>query len=197
MTFQDQEPGAPEAPQDGGFAPAPMAPRMPVPPPTRPRAATSRALNVVLGVAVVVAVAGIAFAAGRLTVPAAASTGGFGNRPGNGGYFPGFVNGGNGNGALGGGGVIEGTIVAVGADSLTIRIGGTANGGQGLEIQIPISASTAVHTQASATSGDLSAGQKILVQLGTPTTGATAAPAASGAPRAIQQPATDVTIVAP
>jgi len=40
----------------------------------RPKKSSSRLLNVVLGLAVVVAIGGVAFAAGRLTAPAAAAT---------------------------------------------------------------------------------------------------------------------------
>src|SRR5690349_20096310 len=60
---------------------------------------SNRALNILLGGALVLAVAGIAFAAGRLTAPAATITGG--NFPG-GGVFNGQTgpNGGNGNGGF-------------------------------------------------------------------------------------------------
>ena len=123
-----------------------------------------------------------------------------GGAPGGGSFPPGFGDG-QGGGFVGGGfrsaSVLEGTIVAVTGDSLTLRIGNAVDGGQGIEIVIPLSSATAVHTQASASSGDLASGQKVLVQLGTPEAGATAAPAASGAPRQVQAPASDVTIVTP
>jgi hypothetical protein len=93
--------------------------------------------------------------------------------------------------------VLEGTIVAVTSDSLTLRIGNAVDGGQGTEVVIPLSTATAVHTQASASSADLASGQTVLVQLGTPAAGSTAAPVASGAPGQIQAAASDVTIVMP
>jgi hypothetical protein len=195
-------------------AAAPVAARLPVTPSKKPAGSSSnsRRANILLGVAGVVAVAGIAFAGGRMTAPvAAAGTGGpgFGAGGGANGEFPGFGGGANGTGGAGGGfaggglggaSVLSGTIVSVASDSLTLKIGG-ANGNPGIEIKIPLAPSTAVHTQTAASSSALAAGQKVLVQLGAPAAGsaagATPAPAASGAPRQVQAPASDVTIVAP
>ena len=184
---------------------APVAARLPVSSSAKSSPRSSRIANLLLGVAAIVAVSGIAFAAGRVTAPAAAA-GGNGGRAfdGNGDLPAGFGNGNGGAGLVGGGifrgaggGVIEGTIVSVRSDSMVIEIGSTAAGGQGIQITIPISTSTAIHTQASASSDDLSAGQKVLVQLGSTPAGSTPAPVASGAPRDVQTPASDVTIVAP
>lgn len=202
-TAASVEPGSPDSASE---RPAPVAPRLPIAPGRKPSASNSRVVNLLLGLAAVIAVGGLAFAAGRMTVPAAATTGD-GNGPGafGNGNFPDFGNGGGGGGAgfqggVGGvqaAGVLEGTIVAVTGDSLTLQIGTAAAGGQGIEIVIPLSSTTAVHTQASASSRDLASGQKVLVQLGTPEAGSTPAPAASGAPRQVQAPASDVTIVTP
>ena len=190
---------------------APVVARLPISPKKPASGPSSRAVNIVLGVAAVIAISGVAFAAGRMTAPAtdtAARTGnGAGNGRFNGGQLPeGFTGGQGANGGsaglggaafLRGAGVLEGTIVAVTSDSITLQIATGVNGGQGIQIVIPMSSSTAVHSQASATTGDLANGQKVLVQLGTATPGATAGPIASGAPREVQAPASNVTIEAP
>jgi hypothetical protein len=183
--------------------PTPLAPRLPSTVRVKAGTSTSRVANLLLGLAVVVAIGGIAFAAGRFTAPVAAagSNGGTGRQfTGNGGLQGGFGNGNGGAGGFPGGGflrgsaVLDGTIVAVTADSLTLRLGDGANG-QGIEIKIPLTSSTAVHTQANASIDDLVTGQTVLVQLGTATSAASPAPVASGEPRGVQAPATDVTIV--
>lgn len=184
---------------------APVGARLPVAPTKKPAGSgsSSRMANLLLGVAGVVAVAGIAFAAGRMTAPVAAAGDGrgFGGGGGNGEFPGGFGGGAGGNGGgfgggLRGAGVLQGTVVAVAPDSLTLQIGGV-NGNPGLEIKIPLAASTTVHTEVAASSSVLAAGQKVLVQLGAPTAGSTPAPAASGAPRQVQAPASNVTIITP
>jgi hypothetical protein len=135
---------------------------------TRPVGKTKRGssvLNVALGVAVLLAVAGIAFAAGRMLTPATAAfpnggpVGGFQGRPGaspgpgGGGFQPG-------GGLLGGGGVtIEGTVEARSGDTLTIR---TADG-QTVEITLP--ADTTYHAQAPATSDEVQSGVDVRVRV--------------------------------
>ena len=152
-----------------GSAPAPLG--APVAPPLPPAPAPVRArgggafLNVLLGVALVVAVGGVAFAAGRVTAPAAVATtrGGFGN--GNGGGFAGGPNasgapGGFGGGAFGGAGItIQGTVTAVSADSLTLQLT------SGQTVTIPTDSSTTYHQRETATAAAVTNGSSVIVQL--------------------------------
>ena len=118
-------------------------------------------LNVALGVAVLVATAGVAFAVGRTTAPAAASSETAITAPGGGRFFvngepqrqlrsqrrPGRPGNGNGNGrfGLGAAPTIEGTVDSITADAITIR---TADGNT---ITIGLDSSTTYHQQAAAT----------------------------------------------
>lgn len=134
---------------------------------------SNRALNLLLGGALVLAIGGIAFAAGRMTAPAAAITGG--NFPG-GGVFngPGGGNGGNGNGnggfqgrgngggaIFGGGGgpTLEGTVDSISDTTLTLK---TA---EGQTIQIALSGDTSYHRQSDASASDVVTGSKVLVRI--------------------------------
>ena len=122
-------------------------------------------VNVLLGIAVVIAVGGVAFAVGRATAPtavAAANNGRFGN----GGFLGpnasgapggGFV----GNGGLGGfgGASIEGTVTAISADSITLQLA------SGQTVTIPIDAQTTFHQRASATASDVTTGSTVIVQV--------------------------------
>ena len=80
-------PGAPgvapsptAAPNLVGRGDAPVQPVQPVATPAKPKSgASGRWLNVLLGVALVFAIGGVAFAIGRTTAPASAATGGRGN----------------------------------------------------------------------------------------------------------------------
>ena len=167
----------------------------------KPRSRSARIVNLVLALAVGVAVAGVAFAVGRGTAPAAAAgtfprgqffTNGQGPNGGNG-------QGGNGGqggpgGFAGAGGLtIEGTVSAVTADSVTIKTAG------GAEITVSTSGDTTYHQQAAAASGDVKSGSTVLVRVdgfrgrfggGGPG----ASPAPSGAPRT-NATATDITVV--
>jgi hypothetical protein len=154
------DPGAPMA----GAAAAPVTPVVVAPPKKRSTAATF--VNVLLGLAVVVAVGGVAFAAGRATAPAPTNTGRFGNGgfAGNGNLGAGASGapgrGNFGGGAFGAGGVnIQGTVTAVTADSITIQL---ANG---QSLTIPTDSSTAYHSQTPATAADVTAGKTVQVQL--------------------------------
>jgi hypothetical protein len=129
----------------------------------------SSALTLLLGVALVVAVGGVAFAAGRLTAPAtAASTTGLG-RGGNGTGFGGAgaapgASGGTGAGAGGLGAAaeisVQGTVQSVSPTeiSLTLPTGAT--------IQIPVDSTTKYHGQSAATASDVKAGSQVLIQVG-------------------------------
>jgi hypothetical protein len=147
-------------------APAPSQPVAPARPAVRARGATI--LNGVLAVAVALAIGGVAFAAGRLTAPAAAA-GAFGN--GGPGQFFGNGNGngnggnrGNGQGAAGGflagGGItLEGTVESIDATTLTLK---TASG---QTIQIALGGTTTYHAQSDASASDVTTGKTVLVRL--------------------------------
>jgi hypothetical protein len=142
-------------------------------PGNRPRGGQGLWLNVALGIALAVALGGVAFAAGRMTAPAAAAAlNGTGNgRFGNGGYFPGgggAVPGGQGNRGFGGGASVQGTVSAVAADSITIT---TATG---QSVTIATSGTTTYHQEASGSAADVKTGGTVIVRLGTPTPGASA-----------------------
>ncbi len=191
------------------FTPEPVAPEPgPVVRPRSPQPPKrSLASTLILGLAAVVAVGGLAFAAGRLTAPVAAATTGF-DRNGTGANGTGENGFGNGNGfprpsgAVGGlggfrgaGGFgIRGTVTAITADQLTIQLT------NGSTISIPLSSSTTYHQQAAATAADVQVGSQVQVQLsrngtasGNP--GAPASPGAgtSGAPQL--GTASDVTVL--
>jgi hypothetical protein len=130
-------------------------------------------LNALLGLALVIAVGGVAFAVGRMTAPTT-PTGfpnggpGGGNFPGGpgasfapgGSFAPGFGGNGPGGGLFGAGGVtLEGTVESVSGDTLTIR---TADG-QSVEITVP--EDTTYHSQASASGDDVTSGSTVLVRV--------------------------------
>ena len=147
-----------------------MDPRVqePVTGPVRPATQAKRGstlLNALLGIALVAAVGGVAFATGRLTAPAAATFPnggpGGGNLPGGPGasFSPG---GGNqpGGGLFGAGGVtLEGTVESMSGDSLTIR----TTSGQSVEVTLP--ADTTYHAQGTASSDDVTSGATVLIRV--------------------------------
>jgi hypothetical protein len=164
----------------------------------KPKSSGGRGTSLLFVLAGVVAVGGIAFAAGRLTAPASATTAGrFGNGqfpadgqglPGNGQGFPGRVGG-------VGGVSLAGTVDAVSADSITVKLE------SGTSITIPLDAKTTYHAAAAATAADVTVGSQVRV---TPGAGARAAdPGASFDPNASPGaaisfgPASDVTVVQP
>jgi len=159
---------APVDPSASGAAPAPASITV-----QRPRgtSGSGRVLNVALGVAVLVAVAGVSFALGRTTAPAPASSqtalGGGGGRffngggpnasfaPGAGG--PGFAGRG---GAFGGAGVtLSGTVDSVTPTSLTLKTAA------GATITIGLDSNTTYHQQAPAQSSDVTTGKTVRVQV--------------------------------
>ena len=161
-------------------------------------------VNVLLALAIVIAVGGVAFAAGRATAPvAAAATGrtGFG---GNGGG--GFAGGPTASGAPGagfggaaGGVSVQGTVTAVSADSITIQTAG------GQSVTIPIDAQTTYAQRTPSSASAVTSGTTVVVQLqggrggfgGTGTGGQGAGPNASGAPGRSLGPASTITVVPP
>jgi hypothetical protein len=125
-------------------------------------------VNVVLGLALVVAVGGVAFAAGRATAPVTTAS----NRTGFGGNGQGGFNGApNASGAPGGGfgagaggfGVgglcIQGKVTAVGADSITLQLT------SGQTVTIPTDSSTTFRQATSATAAAVTSGSTVVVQL--------------------------------
>lgn len=168
------EPTGPVQPVPPEPAPFEVAPQ---PVATPPKAAARRGpaswINVLLGLAFAVAIGGVAFAAGRMTAPAAAAANGLDGRTGNGGRvfgngeFPGNFGGGNGGnggpggfGRGGGGASIQGTVTAISADSITIK---TASG---QDVTFSLTPTTTYHQQSTATAGDVKTGGNVLVRLG-------------------------------
>jgi hypothetical protein len=182
--------------------PTPVAPVTPAAPvasvtrPVRPAGRPARFVNLALGAAVLVAVGGVAFAAGRGTAPAASTGAGLlpaGLGP-NASFAAGAGPGGlGGRGFTGAGGLsLEGTVVGLDEDVLRIE---TASG---QTIELTIDGETEYHRQADAGATDLSAGSTVIVRLETGARGGLgggAGAGASGAPGLQGGTATDVTIV--
>ena len=187
-------PTSPVAPLPVTTAPPPVVP-------VRKSSGGGRWLNLVLGIAAAVAIAGVAFAVGRTTAPASAATvTGRGNFGGvfPGGSFaprasgqPGFGRGGFG-AALGGAGLtVSGTVVSVSGDTMTIK---TASG---QTIEVTTGPSTTYNTQSAASASDVTAGKNVQVQLDITDGGAggLGRPNASGAPAGPSGTASSVTVV--
>lgn len=163
----------------------------------KPRPSSGRGTSPLLVLAGAIAIGGMAFAAGRLTAPAATITAGrFGNGqlPGNG-QFPADAQGFAGRDGGFGGISLAGTVSALSVDSITVTLE------SGRSITIPLDAETTYHAAAAATAGDVTVGSQVRV-----TPGARAAnPRASFNPNASLGPgggvgfeaASDVTIVEP
>jgi hypothetical protein len=123
-------------------------------------------LNVILALAVVVAIGGVAFAIGRNTAPVAAASGrgAFGNGTFARGSFAPDASGGPGGGFLGGlrgggGFSLSGTVQSVTGDTLTI----TTTNGQ--TVSFTLGSGTTYSTKTAATAADVKAGSKVEVQL--------------------------------
>ncbi len=156
-----------------------------------------RGTQLLLLVAALVAVAGLAFAGGRLTAPAPASAA---NRTFGNGAFGGFGGaGGTGAGGTGAGGTgagagigrgfaagIQGTVVSVNGSTMDVKLT------SGTTVTVNLDPSTTYHTQVAADAGAVKTGGQVIVQIQR-TAGATPAP--SGAPRTLT--ATSVTVVTP
>lgn len=133
-------------------------------PPMAKRSNSGRLLNAVLALAVALAIGGVAFAAGRLTAPAAT------DRFANGGQFPGGGTGNRGNngqggqggqgGFFGGAGItLQGTVESVTDTTLTLK---TATG---QTIQVALNGSTTYHAQSDASASDVKSGSTVRVQV--------------------------------
>ena len=178
-------------------APAPLVPSLPL---VAPRKKSGNASNLVLVLAALVAVGGIAFAGGRATASASSTSGaGSGGNGGNG-AFPGGGPGGSfgPTGSFGPGAgladrtsVITGTVKSVAGTTMRITTS------TGAEQTIDLSGST-YHAQASATAADVKAGATVSVSVtghgGGARPGSSAAPGASAATGASSIKATDVTL---
>jgi hypothetical protein len=165
-----------------------IEPVPPVTPVVRPRRAASL-LNVMLAVAALVAVGGVAFAAGRVTSPTSAAaanrgTGQFGGprasgAPGAGGFGRGF-----------GAASIEGTVTAMSPTSVTISLP------NGQSVTFATDGSTTYNRQTTGSSSDVATGKQVIVQLTgrgfAPGASPATSPAASGGPTA-----SSITVVGP
>lgn len=153
------------------------------------RGIINRALNVLLGGALVLAVGGIAFAAGRLTAPAQTIAGTFpAGGPLNGQGGPG----GNGQGgifATGAGPSIEGTVESITDTTLTLR---TADG---QTIQVALNGDTSYHAQTDANASDVVTGSRVLVRLDLRRGGGANGPSATAGTGTTGMTANDVTVV--
>jgi hypothetical protein len=141
-----------------------------------------------LAVAALVAVGGVAFAIGHATGGGGTGSNSGGNGdPGqvvpngsfvaNGSFMPGDPGG-------RGTATITGTVVSVSADSITLKLS------SGQTVTIAIGSSTTYHSQASASSSDVAAGDTVSIK----TSGGGVAPGASPSAQAGNLTATDVTI---
>jgi hypothetical protein len=159
-----------------------------------PARKSSRAGSVALLAAAFVAVAGLAFAGGRLTAPAAAAAG-FGGRfpfpsgaPGGGRQFPG---GPGGFGALGGSLTVQGTVTAVSSDSITLQLS------NGSLVTVPLDSQTTYHQATAGSASAVTVGSKAVIEPGSIDRTAGSSPAPDSSPGGFQfGPAVDVTVVA-
>lgn len=199
MTFDPTQPQQPplEPRPDAAPAPGTQRPMVPsfIPPSVAAAALTptprSRVSAGTIGfvLAIVVAAAGLGFAGGRVTAPAAAATNGRGNFGANGGFGP---NGpaasgaaGRNGGAFGGGAgafntgdiSVTGKVTAIADGSITVQTAA----GQNVTIQVP--STVTYHAQAGATATDVTVGSSVELTVGRPNF----RPDASGAPIASQQ----------
>lgn len=145
----EPRPASPDAPD---ALPAPVASR-------RPR---SRAVAGMLSVAAAIAIGGMAFAAGRMTVGGTTSADAF---AGGAGGFPAASGVPDRSGFGGGTATIEGTVVSVSDNQLTIQTS------DGRTVTVATSDSTTYHAQGSASSSDVSTGQSVSVEVAQPAGG--------------------------
>ena len=163
--------------------------------PVRKQAKGRSGSSLLMGLAALVAVGGIAFAAGRVTAPAAATGSGRGAFAANGTTAStsgtgGFAR----NGAL----TVSGTVAAVGGGTITVKTAA------GTDTTFATTGTTTYHTAAVGTASDAAVGSTVEIQMagfggasrtGTGT-GAAGSPAPAASPAA-NPTATDVTVVAP
>ena len=144
--------------------PVPAVPQAPPNPVVTPARRSSRALDIALALAAVLAIGGVAFAAGRITAPAGAGPAFMrGTGPGgtvmtpDGSFDP---NGPRPGGlALDGGLAIDGTVTAVDADNITIKLR------DGQEMTFKLDDETAYHEASDASSSDVAVGDDVSVRV--------------------------------
>lgn len=128
-----------------------------------PARKSNRMANLLLGLAGLVAVTGMAFAAGRLTAPAATTTpAGFNGFP-TGSFNPGNLPGGGqgGPGGIGarlGGVSFDGEVTAISDTSITIRLD------NGSTVEVPVDSSTKYSSAAPSSATEVVVGDDVLVQ---------------------------------
>jgi len=166
---------------------------------------SSRGGTIALLVAGFIAAAGLAFAAGRLTAPAAAAsangpTGGFRFGPGRSlapgqTFNPGGGNFGGGR-AFAGGLTVRGQVTAITSDAITVKMD------DGTTVSVPLNTSTTYHQATSSSASSVAVGDKVAVQAGAPTftnggpgSSPEASPGAGGFGGLQLGPASDVTVV--
>lgn len=188
------------APPEGDAAVPSAVPTAPLVPIVKPKSKAGGLTNAVLAIAAVVAIGGLAFAAGRATAPASAATGfrganGAGFPPGGptGSFDPATARGGFGGDRSV---TLTGTVKSLNGSTLVITAA------DGTETTIDV-AGTTYHAQTTATAADVTAGDTVKVSVSGfggfrpgSAPDASGAPAASGAPPAGTGTitATDVTI---
>jgi hypothetical protein len=170
-----------------------------------------RTLNLLLILAALVAIGGVAFAVGRTTAPRTAAVAGPGGGTGGGNAGAGNFGGGNfgggnfggprGSGAPGGpGGAfggrtagIRGTVTAISPTTITIQI---ANGAT---ISLAIDGSTTYHREVAGAATDVATGREVIVQLNgrNANGGGPGASPAGASPAATTGTAGDITVVTP
>lgn len=144
--------------------PGPLVPQAPPNPVVAPTRRTSRVLDIALALAAVLAIGGVAFAAGRLTAPAGAGPafarglapdgtvvtpdGSFDPN----GPKPGGV-------ALNGGLAIDGEVTAIDGDSITLKLA------DGQEMTFKLEDTTTYHEAADASSADVAVGDDVSVKV--------------------------------
>jgi Domain of unknown function (DUF5666) len=144
--------------------PAPTVPSAPPNPIVNPTRRTSRVLDIALAVAAVLAIGGVAFAAGRLTAPASAGPAfARGLAPDgtvvtpDGSFDP---NGPKPGGLASNGGLaIDGEVTAIDADSITLKLA------DGQEMTFKLDAATTYHEAADASSSDVAVGDDVSVKV--------------------------------
>jgi hypothetical protein len=169
-------------------APVPSAPPAPVV--VRPRRSSSRLLDAALVGAAALAIGGVAFGIGRATAPtvpagfrdgAVAFPGGNVVRP-NGSFDP--ATGPRGGLGFGGGLSLDGTVSAIDADKITVKLS------DGQEVTFTLDSSTTYHQATAATATDLAVGDEVSVKV----KGGPRVSAGADASAPPQLSATDVTV---
>jgi hypothetical protein len=151
-----------------------------------------RTTMILLLIAAMVAVGGIAFAVGRVTAGTTTASTGDNNRyggfPGGGrempslapgqtlnpGQFPGGNQGGPNGQAMGMGGAVSGTVQSIDANSITIKLS------SGSTVTVSLTGTTTYHSETTASASDVKAGSTVRVTIDASGLGGMPNPSASG-----------------